>query len=149
MPRGYFGVGIYQPKHSVNIGTLWRTAFSMGAAFIFTIGKRTKFQASDVPKSYRHLPMFRYTSMDDFIKCGVPRECQLVGIELHPKARSLTNFIHPERAIYILGAEDHGLHEEIINKCNALIQLPGKVCINVAVAGSIVVTDRVLKGETK
>ena len=145
--RGYFGVGIYQPKHSVNIGTLWRTAFSLGAAFIFSIGNRLKYQASDVPKTYRHVPLFRYKSIDEFINQGIPYNCQLVGIEMHKESRSLKNFVHPERAIYILGAEDSGLHIDIIKHCTNIIQLPGKTCLNVAVAGSIVLMDRELKKE--
>ena len=36
--RGYFGIGIYGPKMTKNIGTLWRTADIFGADFMFTIG---------------------------------------------------------------------------------------------------------------
>ncbi len=35
---GYFGIGIYGPKMTKNIGTLWRTADIFGADFMFTIG---------------------------------------------------------------------------------------------------------------
>ena len=34
----YFEIGVYHPKKEVNIGTLWRTAYQLGASVIFTIG---------------------------------------------------------------------------------------------------------------
>ncbi len=46
--RDYFGIGIYQAKHFDNVGVLWRGAYQLGAAFIFTVGKRYRPHASDV-----------------------------------------------------------------------------------------------------
>lgn len=40
--KGFFGIGVYQIKRSENIGTLWRSAYILGASFIFTIEKNTK-----------------------------------------------------------------------------------------------------------
>jgi hypothetical protein len=49
-PRGFFAVGVDQPKCEINIGTLWRTAHILGAAYLFTIGKRYRRQPSDTTK---------------------------------------------------------------------------------------------------
>ena len=38
--KGYFGIGIINPKSKTNVGSLWRSANILGASFIFTIGKR-------------------------------------------------------------------------------------------------------------
>ena len=35
---GFFAVGVYNSKSAENVGTLWRSAFQLGAAYIFTIG---------------------------------------------------------------------------------------------------------------
>jgi tRNA (guanosine-2'-O-)-methyltransferase len=43
--RGYYGIGIENVKTAENVGTLWRSAYILGASFIFTIGKRYKKQA--------------------------------------------------------------------------------------------------------
>ena len=40
--RGYFGVGIYQPKHWENVGTLWRSAYQLGASFLVVVGSRPR-----------------------------------------------------------------------------------------------------------
>ena len=53
---GYFGVGVVKPKHEENVGTLWRSAWQMGADFIFTVSARFKYEASDTV-SYTHLTL--------------------------------------------------------------------------------------------
>lgn len=144
--RGFFGIGIQNTKNILNIGTLWRSASIMGASFIFTIGNRYKRQASDTMESWRHIPLYNYASFDDFYK-SLPYDCRLIGIELDERSISIDKFLHPERCIYLLGAEDNGLTSEALNKCHQIIQLPGNYCLNVSVAGSIVMYDRVIKGK--
>eukprot|EP01047_Picozoa_sp_COSAG01_P129466 COSAG01_NODE_58919_length_303_cov_0.759804_1_plen_52_part_10 len=35
---GFFGIGIVHGKSRANQGTLWRSAYQLGAAFTFTVG---------------------------------------------------------------------------------------------------------------
>lgn len=93
-------------------------------------------------KSYRHIPLNTYPDFDDFY-AHLPYGAQLIGIELDDKARDLVTFKHPERAVYLLGAEDHGLPQTVIDRCHHVIQLRGEFCLNVAVAGSIALYHRV------
>jgi tRNA G18 (ribose-2'-O)-methylase SpoU len=144
--RGYFGIGIMNGKTIENLGTLWRSANLFEAQFIFTIGKRYKKQASDTMKSHRHIPLYHYESFEDFYK-NIPYDCQLIGIELDEKSKPIKNFCHPERCVYLLGAEDNGLTKEVLQKCTHIIQLPGRNSMNVAVAGSIVMYDRNMKND--
>jgi tRNA (guanosine-2'-O-)-methyltransferase len=138
--RGYCGIGIYNTKCPANIGTLWRTAHSLEVDFIFTIGSRYKHDKLDTSKAPKHLPLFQFDSFHNF-KLSIPI-ASLVAVELNNKSRPLKNFIHPERAIYLLGAEDTGIPDNILNDCDSIVQLPGNYCLNVAVAGSIVLYDR-------
>ena len=142
--RGYFGIGIELVKNDVNIGTLYRTAHIFEAAFIFTIGKRYKKQASDTTKSFRHIPLYHYNNFDEFYN-QMPYDCKLIGIEITDNAIPLKEFKHPERCIYLLGAEDHGLTTRALKSCHDVIVLPGDMCLNVSVAGSIVIYDRITK----
>lgn len=142
--RGYCGIGIFNTKTPVNLGTLWRSAYCLGADFIFTIGDRYKQQCSDTTRSHKHIPYFRYKDSDDFLD-HLPYDCFLVGIEIHEKSKPLLNFVHPQRAIYILGPEDGSLSNNIIEKCQHLIQFPSRFCLNVACAGTIVMHDRLEK----
>ncbi len=142
--RGYFGIGIENTKTEMNVGTLWRSAQIFNASFIFTIGKRYKMQSSDTLKTTRHIPLYQYIDFDQFYET-IPFDCRLIGVELDANAESVESFIHPQRAIYLLGAEDNGLSKKALTKCTSLVQLPGKYCFNVAVAGSIILFDRYTK----
>jgi len=145
--RGYYGIGIENTKTKMNIGTLWRSAYGLGASFIFVIGNRYKKQASDTVKAMRHIPMYHYDTFDEFYD-NMPKDCRLIGVELHEKARDLATYGHPERGIYLLGAEDNGLTKKALEKCHSLIQFDSKYCLNVSVAGSIVMYDRQTKLKT-
>lgn len=144
--RGYFGIGIENPKKEINVGTLWRSAFSFGANFIFTIGKQYKNQSSDTTTAWRHIPLFHYQDFNYFWR-AIPQDCKLVGIETLEEAKLIKNFVHPERVIYLLGNEMVGLSQEAIKNCDLIIKLPGQYCLNVATCGSIILYDRLNKQE--
>ena len=144
MKRGYFTIGIENTKTVQNIGTLWRSAKILGADYIFTINERYKHQSSDTMKAPRHIPLFHYENFYDFYS-HLPYDCDLIGVELINSSISLTAYVHPERACYLLGAEDVGLSSEAIKSCKQIVQLPGAQSLNVAVAGSIVMYDRFAK----
>lgn len=143
--RGYFGIGIEHTKTQHNVGTLLRSAYIFGAAFVFTIGRRYKTQSSDTLATPRHVPLYHYADIADFT-AHLPFDARLVGVELDDRAVPLEQVWHPERAVYLLGAEDHGLSRKALDMCHDLVRLPGEHSLNVAVAGSIVMHDRVIRG---
>ena len=145
---GFCGIGIHQHKRDYNVGTLWRSAYILGASYIFTIGKKYKKQTSDVMKTWARMPLFHYEDFDDFYK-NLPYNAKLVGVEMENKSIPLSEFVHPQRAIYLLGAEDNGLPPYALEKCHETIILPGTNSLNVSVAGSMVLYDRVTKIPTK
>jgi len=142
--RGYFGIGIYHTKTEVNVGTLWRSAHNFGAAFIFTIARRYKRQASDTTKAWKTIPLHHYESFADF-RDHIPFDCQLIAIEQSNKSESILKYSHPERAIYLLGAEDSGIPAFIQEKCQGVVHIDTPMCLNVATAGAIIMYDRKTK----
>jgi tRNA G18 (ribose-2'-O)-methylase SpoU len=74
----------------------------------------------------------------------LPQGCKLVGIELIDEAIPLPSFRHPLRAAYVLGPERGSLSAELLDRCDHVVRIPTRFCINVAVAGAIVMYDRVL-----
>lgn len=144
MSRGFFEIGIFHGKTPMNMGTLWRSAYQMGAAGIFTVGARYKRQASDTYKTNRHIPHREYLDIDALI-ASLPYSCPLVAVEMGGEC--LTTFKHPERAVYLLGAEDHGIPAAQLAKCHHIVSLPAVrlPSYNVAVAGSLVMYDRQTK----
>lgn len=142
--KGYFGIGCINMKTAMNYGTLFRTAQVFEADFIFLIGRRFKHQPADTMKSWRHIPTFTYKDFNDFNQ-HLPHNCQLIGVELMPGETPIAEFKHPKQACYLLGAEDHGLTKDAIENCQEIIYLPGERSLNVSIAGSIVLYDRVSK----
>jgi tRNA G18 (ribose-2'-O)-methylase SpoU len=143
--RGFVAIGISHAKYAINTGTLFRTAHSFGASFLFTIRRRYRRQASDVTYAPMNMPLLHFDTIGQ-MKEHLPYAAPLVGIELDEHATSLAEFRHPRSACYLLGAEDHGLTAEEREACHFMIQIPGfRWCLNVATAGSIVLYDRVAK----
>lgn len=141
---GYCAIGIMDLKRGYNMGTLWRSAYILGASYIFTVGRRYKKQTSDVLKTWTNIPLFHYDTVEDFFN-NIPYDCRVVGIELDQDAIPLKDFEHPKRAIYLLGSEDNGLPKSVTDRCHMVTQLPGNISLNVAVTGSIVLNDRLNK----
>jgi len=137
----FFGIGIQNGKTPENLGVLWRSAQNLGASFIFTIGNRYAKQASDTHNAVKSMPYFHYDTFQEFYK-HLPKGTRIVGVEMTEESQSLETFEHPRRCVYLLGAEDHGLTNEAIEKSHFLIQFPSTMSLNVAVAGSIVLYDR-------
>lgn len=147
--RGYWGIGVYHPKKEHNFGTILRNAYAFGASFVYTIGPRFRRQAADTARAWRHVPVFRYETVDDLVS-HLPYGCSLVGVELLEEAVYLPRFSHPERVCYLLGAEDYGLPREVISRCEHTIRIPGAAyCLNLATAATIIMYDRISKRSAK
>ena len=140
-PVGFFEIGIFQPRTTENIGTLWRTAWQLGAAGIFTIGKKQRKQTSDILNVPYRIPMRHYDTFDDFLNAR-PIGARLIGVEMG--GEPLAGFHHPERAIYLVGSETNGLSKQVLERCDAVVELESLnyASYNLAVAGSIVLYHR-------
>ncbi len=145
LKTGYFGIGIQNGKTPENLGVLWRSAQNLGASFIFTIGNRYAKQACDTHNAVKALPYFHYETFEDFYS-HLPKGAMLIGVELDDKATLLSKFKHPRNAVYLLGAEDHGLSKKAVEKSHHLVKFETPKSLNVSVAGSIVMYDRSIKG---
>lgn len=135
---------MYQPKNTHNWGSLCRTAQILKVSYLASIGRRFPKQASDTQKSWRHVPVFEFGTFTDF-KNHLPFGCRLVAVEMLATAKPIATFRHPQQVCYLLGAEDRGLPDSVLEQCDHAIVLPGDSCLNVSVAGSIVLYDRFVK----
>lgn len=87
--------------------------------------------------------MREFLTFEDFIKAR-PKGAKLVGIEMGGDPLSKCN--HPQQAIYLLGAEDNGLPDNIIKQCDMLVSIESlrTESYNVSIAGSLVMYQRYL-----
>lgn len=139
--RGYFGLGVQGLSKPMNAGNLFRSAHAFGASFIFAIGGTysAAAQASDTSDAPGHVPFYSFA---DAKSMQLPAGCSLVGVELLDDAVDLPSFRHPLRAAYVLGPERGSLSPDLVARCDHVVKIPTRFCINVAVAGAIVLYDR-------
>jgi tRNA G18 (ribose-2'-O)-methylase SpoU len=143
--RGYFGIGAEGVSKSANIGALLRTGHAFGAAFCFTIGTGWDARAArtaDTADTPSHVPLWRFGESSDI---ALPRRCALVGIELLDDAIDLPSFRHPLSAAYVLGPERAGLSPGVLARCDHVVRIPTRFALNLAVAGALVLYDRLLQ----
>jgi len=140
--RGYFAIGVEGLSKPMNFGNLLRSAHGFGASFFFTINADTAVRniRSDTSNTVDHLPYYAWEGIEDM---ALPRNCQLVGVELTDDAVELPSFGHPVLAAYVMGAERSSLTPPLQARCDHIIKIPTAFCINVATAGAIVMYDRI------
>lgn len=149
MERGFFEIGVTHGKTEHNLGTLWRSAYQLGANGIFTVASRFNVRvAADTYKAWRHVPLRQFDDLDGLLG-ALPYSTQVIGVEMG--GEPLSDFNHPERAIYLLGAEDNGIGKVELSRCHQVVSLAAvrQPSFNVAVAGSIVMYDRLTKQARK
>jgi tRNA G18 (ribose-2'-O)-methylase SpoU len=141
--RGYFGLGVEGISKPMNVGNLFRSAHAFGASFVFTVDAnytRSEGGRSDTSDSMAHMPFYSFPDVNSTL---LPNDCRLVGIELTDDAIDLPSFHHPARAAYVLGPERSSLSQEMTERCDFVIKIPTAFCVNVGIAGAIVMYDRV------
>ena len=143
--RGYVGIGAEGLSKSANVGALLRTAHAFDASFCFLVG--TGFDAragrsADTADTPAHVPLWRFNSPAEI---QLPERCVLVGIELLDDAAELPSFRHPLNAAYILGPERSGLSPAVLARCRHVVRIPTRFALNLAVAGALVLYDRLLQ----
>jgi tRNA G18 (ribose-2'-O)-methylase SpoU len=142
--RGFFGVGAQGISKGANLGTLVRSTHAFGGSFFFTIGAPLdprEVRVSDTSGAFEHIPFYDFANPADLM---LPQGCQLVGIELTDDAIELPSFRHPSQAAYVLGPEMGHLSADLQERCDFIVKIPTKFCVNVGVAGAVVLYDRMI-----
>jgi tRNA G18 (ribose-2'-O)-methylase SpoU len=142
--RGYFAVGAEGINKGFNLGNLVRTSHAFGASFFFTVNASVSYaevKSTDTSHADIHMPFYAYKNIGEFT---LPKDCTLVGVELTEDAVDLPGFRHPLRAAYVLGPEKGSLSPAMIKRCAHVVKIPTKFCINVGIAGALVIYDRMV-----
>lgn len=135
-----FAIGIWDFRHQESIGMLWRSAWQLGADYIFSVGDTKHKYCSDTMKSHHQIPYFVYSNQ----QWVVPEDYTLVCIETG--GSNLLNFVHPRRAVYLLGNEYNGIPEKVLEGAK-VVSIPSvrHYSYNVSIAGTLVMYDRMQK----
>jgi tRNA G18 (ribose-2'-O)-methylase SpoU len=138
-----FKIGIENPKFDSNLGILFRSAYQLGADGVFTVGERYKKHPADTYDTCKQIPYTYYESIKELFNQGE----HFIFVAVEQNGECLTKFVHPEKCIYLLGSESIGLSDEIRFICDRVVTIPScrQNSYNVAVAGSIILYDRLMK----
>jgi tRNA(Leu) C34 or U34 (ribose-2'-O)-methylase TrmL len=141
--RGFFAIGVEQVSKSRNLGNLMRSAHAFGASFVFTVNasfKRRELLQADTSATVRSMPWYDFDSVEGIL---LPRHMVMVAVELTDDAVDLPSFRHPPQAAYVMGPERSSVSPELMARCDHVVKIPTKFCVNVATAGAILMYDRI------
>jgi tRNA G18 (ribose-2'-O)-methylase SpoU len=142
--RGYFGIGAERISKQMNVGSLFRTAHAFGAGFVFTVAAsyaRDEGEIADTSRSTDSVPHYDFETVRDL---RLPVGCRLIGVEITDDAIELPSFRHPRCAAYVLGQERGSLSPDLVGLCDHVVKIPTKFAVNLAIAGAIVMYDRLI-----
>jgi 23S rRNA (guanosine2251-2'-O)-methyltransferase len=136
--------GIEDPH---NLGAIIRTAEGAGVDGIVIPERRAVGVTATVVKASagasEHLPIAKVTNIGRAIEEMKSRNIWTVGLDERGQ-KTYDELDYNMDCALVLGAEGHGLHEQIRKKCDFLVSVPmlGKVpSLNVSVAGAIVMYE--------
>jgi tRNA G18 (ribose-2'-O)-methylase SpoU len=139
-----FAVAAWEISKEHNVGTLVRTAHAAAASEVILTGERDwnveAARTADLFTEIIQLP----ADAGVFRAHLAARRWNLVAVELADNATNLFDAQYPERPCFLLGAEIGGVPAELLAEAELVVQIPqwGLVpCLNLAVAGSLVVYD--------
>lgn len=144
LPRGYFGIGVEGISKPMNLGAVLRTAHAFHASFAFTINAAIDVDLilqSDTSIAINNMPVHIHPTLAEFT---LPLGCRLVGVEITDDAVDLPSFTHPPAAAYVLGAEQDSLSPALVERCDFVVKIPTRFCVNVSVAAALVMYDRMI-----
>jgi len=119
----------------------------------FKVSRRDIYECPKCKKRFYRLPreerMKGYKDVElrnfDYFFDEFPRDVTPVAIELKPTAEMLTQFEHPDNALYVFGPEDGSIGRVHLQHCHRIVAIPLAHCANLAAAVYMVLYDRMLK----
>lgn len=143
-----FAVAAWEISKEHNVGTLVRTAHAAAAAEVILLGDR-EWNVAAARTADLYTAVVQLDADVDAFRAHLDRRgWNLVAVELATSSVNLFDAVYPDRPCFLLGAELGGVPQELLDDATAIVQIPqwGLVpCLNLAVAGSIVVYDHLAK----
>lgn len=137
-------LALTNPKSPTNVGAVMRAAGCYQADEIYYTGQRYERAAkynTDTKNASLHIPLISIPSV-----LAIPLNgAELVCVELVEGATALPDFNHPENAVYVFGAEDGTIGQDVIDQAHHVVYVPTVGCMNLAATVNVVLYDRLAK----
>lgn len=143
------GVILINPKHEHNVGAALRACSCWGVRQLLWTGKRVDFGKEGRQRIPREERMKGYRDVN-WDGCPVQRPLDLFGdtpitpvaVEVRENSECLTQFEHPENAVYLFGPEDGSIPTPYLHLCHRFVYIPTHHCLNLSAAVNVVLAHR-------
>lgn len=119
-------VAAWQIVNPGNIGSIMRVADNVGCEEVFILGEDFSLRTSSIKKtaglSFNNVKL-HFIKPEKFFQL-IPEGYKLVAIETCEGSKNIFKTKLPEKIVFLLGAEKHGLPEEMISKCDSSVHIP-------------------------
>jgi tRNA(Leu) C34 or U34 (ribose-2'-O)-methylase TrmL len=139
-------VALVDPKFPHNVGAAVRAASCYGIGQVWFSGDRVQLVGARGYRLPREERMRGYQEVElrhsDAFFEAFDRDVVPVAVEVRPGSESLIDFEHPERALYVFGAEDGTLGKAVLRHCHRFVIIPTRHCTNLSAAVYTALYDR-------
>ena len=141
----YCAIGLSNPKSPLNVGSVVRACGCFSADHIFYTGSRYDRAEpfyTDTANRRGEIPL---SNIECLTAAPVSDTVRIVCIELCENAKPLTDYRHPQEALYLFGPEDYSLSQETIDRADDVVFIPTTGCLNLSASVNLVLYDRMAK----
>lgn len=134
-------IAIENWQHDFNAGTIVRNANAFNINKVHIIGKR-HYNRRGAMVTDKYMNIEYHPSVQDFVKKMKDDKRKIIGVDILPESRKLSDQKLPERCVLVFGAEGPGLSDEMKNVADDIImveQFGSTRSINVGVASGILI----------
>eukprot|EP00924_Labyrinthula_sp_SR-Ha-C_P005169 snap_masked-scaffold_1-processed-gene-23.53-mRNA-1 protein AED:0.02 eAED:0.02 QI:0/-1/0/1/-1/1/1/0/213 len=136
---------VYNISKKANVGNIVRSACAFGVHEVLVIGQKKNLQLFGSQNTDKYTKFVFFDSLDECkLYLAENFNCSIVGIEIHPKSKSILEspFEEGKDVAFMLGNEGTGLNQKQKEACDYFVYIPhygnGTASLNVTVAGSII-----------
>ena len=137
---------LWNPKYVHNLAGAIRAASCFDIRQVWWTGRRLDAAMAPLSRLPREERMKGYAAVQwghhDYPLDCFDRGVTPVAVEKRENAECLTDFIHPDRAIYVFGPENGSLPKAVLHACHRFVWIPSEQCLNLAAAINVILCHR-------
>lgn len=134
-------LAMFRIEGDFNLGTLVRNANFFGFEKVYYIGGGKQYDRRSTVGTHHYTPMEYYKTTEEFF-AAIKGTYSPIAVEnnINYTCHSYYKYNYPNKTVLLFGEEQHGLNNDILAQCDAIVTIPsdGSVrSLNVGTASGI------------